>query len=239
MAWRNRSKRGALVALMLIVAATPALAQKQYGPGASDTELKIGTTTPYSGPASAYSAGAVSATAYFTMINEKGGVNGRKINFISLDDAYSPPKTVEQIRRLIESDEVLFLVNPVEAAKGVISAADQKDPADPQWKDDPAMQAWNVWMDKYNPRVDRSDYYAPYGYNIGFAVVQLLKQCGDNLTRENVMEQASHLDMELPLLLPGIRLKTSPTDLRPIKQMRLVRFDGARYVLFSDVLASD
>ena len=126
-----------------------------------------------------------------------------------------------------------------DAAKGIISAAYQKDPADPQWKDDPAMQAWNVWMDKYNPRVNKSDYYAPYGYNIGYAVVQLLKQCGDNLTRENIMKQASHLDMELPLLLPGIRLKTTPTDLRPIKQMRLVRFDGSRYVLFSDVLASD
>ncbi len=370
----------------------------------TDTEIKIGTTTPYSGPASAYAAGAISTTAYFAMINDQGGVNGRKINYISLDDAYSPPKTVEQIRRLIESDEVLFLVNPVgtatnmavvkyinqkqvphlfigtgatvfndpehypwtmswtphyasearstpnislstkpdakiahpvaerrsrprlsvglqararrqgrdhdrvdaglqhhrpdrrfagglaenggrrrvlhghdpkfsaqairkahdidwhpqeivvsvgssiagaikpagfEAAKGIISAAYQKDPADPQWKDDPAMQAWNVWMDKYNPRISKSDYYAPYGYNIGYAVVQLLKQCGDNLTRENIMKQASHLDMELPLLLPGIRLKTSPTDLRPIKQMRLVRFDGSRYVLFSDVLASD
>ena len=115
-AWRNRSTQGAFAALTLILAATPALAQKQYGPGASDTEIKIGTTTPYSGPASAYSAGAVSATAYFTMINEKGGVNGRKINFIRLDDAYSPPKTVEQIRRLMESDEVLFLVNPVGTA---------------------------------------------------------------------------------------------------------------------------
>jgi branched-chain amino acid transport system substrate-binding protein len=125
-----------------------------------------------------------------------------------------------------------------EAAKGIISAAYQKDPADPQWKDDPAMKAWNVWMDKYNPHVDKSDYYAPYGYNIGFVVVQLLKQCGDNLTRENVMKQASHLDMAPPLLLPGIRLRTSPTDLRPIQQMRLVRFNGERYVLFSDVLAS-
>jgi branched-chain amino acid transport system substrate-binding protein len=398
------SNRTVLMALALIVAAAPALAQKRYSPGASDTEIKIGTTTPYSGPASAYSAGAVSITAYFTMINEQGGVNGRKLNFISLDDAYSPPKTVEQIRRLIESDEVLFLINPVgtatnmavvkyinqkkvphlfvgsgatvfndpehypwtmswtphyasegeiyakyilsekpdarigilsqnddlgrdyllgfrrglgdkaatmivssqtyntsdptvdsqvvslkasgadvffivtvpkfsaqairkaydigwrpqefvvsvessiagairpagfEAAKGIISAAYQKDPADPQWKDDPAMRAWNAWMDKYNPRVDKSDYYAPYGYNIGFAVVQLLRQCGDDLTRENVMKQASHLDTALPLLLPGIRLKTSPTDLRPIKQMRLVRFDGERYVLFSEVLASD
>jgi branched-chain amino acid transport system substrate-binding protein len=402
MASRMHSTLGALAAL--VIAATPALAQKQYSPGASDTEIKIGTTTPYSGPASAYSAGAVSTTAYFTMINEQGGVNGRKINFISLDDAYSPPKTVEQTRRLIESDEVLFLVNPVgtatnmavlkyinqkkvpqlfvgsgatvfndpehfpwtmgwtphyasegeiyakyilsvkpdakvailsqnddlgrdyllgfrrglgdrastmivsaltyntsdptidsqivslkasgadalliatvpkfsaqairkaydidwhplkfvvsigssiagairpagfEASKGVISAAYQKDPADPQWKDDPAMKAWNAWMDRYNPRVDKSDYYAPYGYNIGFAVVQILRQCGDDLTRENIMKQASNLDMELPLLLSGIRLKTSPADLRPIKQMRLVRFDGERYVLFSGVLASE
>src|ERR1700736_2472904 len=114
MAWRNRSTLAALAALAL--AATPALAQKQYSPGASDTEIKIGNTAPYSGPASAYSAGAISAAAYFAMINDQGGVNGRKINFISLDDAYSPPKTVEQIRRLIESDEVLFLVNPVGTA---------------------------------------------------------------------------------------------------------------------------
>ncbi|KWV61158.1 branched-chain amino acid ABC transporter substrate-binding protein [Bradyrhizobium macuxiense] len=401
---KKRSTLAAWAALALTLAATPAVAQKHYGPGVTDSEIKIGTTTPYSGPASAYSAGAVSITAYFAMINDQGGVNGRKINFISLDDAYSPPKTVEQIRRLIESDEVLFLVNPVgtapnmavvkyinqkkvphlfvgsgatifndpehypwtmswtphyasegeiyakyilsakpdakigilaqnddlgrdyvmgfkhglgdkaatmivsqqayntsdptvdsqivslraaganvlfiasvpkfaaqairkaydidwhpqvllssvgssiagairpagfEAAKGVISAAYQKDPADPQWKDDPAMKAWNVWMDKYNPHVDKSDYYAPYGYNIGYAVVQILKQCGNDLTRENIMKQASHLDMDLPLLLPGIRLRTTPADLRPIKQMRLVRFNGQRYVLFSDVLESN
>src|SRR6201982_2593676 len=116
MRWRKRSAVTALAALALAFAATSDFAQKNYGPGVTDTEIKIGTTTPYSGPASAYSAGAVSATAYFTMINEQGGVNGRKINFISLDDAYSPPKTVEQIRRLIESDEVLFLVNPVGTA---------------------------------------------------------------------------------------------------------------------------
>src|SRR6476646_7151469 len=392
---------GALLALTSTI--TPAIAQKAYGPGVSDTEIKIGTTTPFSGLASAYSAGAVSATAYFQMINDQGGVNGRKIKYVALDDAYNPPKTVEQTRKLIESEEVLFIVNPVgtapnlavlkyvnqkgvpdlfigtgatvfndpehypwtmswtphyasegeiyaryilstkpdgkigilsqnddlgrdyllgfkrglgdkadkmivssqtyntsvptvdsqvislkasgadvffivtvpkfsaqairkaydidwhpqefvvsvgssiagaikpagfEAATGVISAAYQKDPADPQWKDDPAMKAWNVWMDKYNPRISKSDYYAPYGYNIGYAVVQLLKQCGDNLTRENIMKQASHLDMELQLLLPGVRLKTTPKDLRPIQQMRLVRFDGTRYVLFTDVLAS-
>jgi branched-chain amino acid transport system substrate-binding protein len=399
-----RSILGALMALAMVLAGPPALAQKRYGPGVTDSEIKIGNTTPYSGPASAYSAGAVSIAAYFAMINDQGGVNGRKINFISLDDAYSPPKTVEQIRRLVESDEVSFLLNPIgtatnmavvkylnqkkvphlfigsgatifnepdrypwsmswtphyasegeiyakyilamkpdariailsqnddlgrdyllgfrrglgdkassmivasstynasdptvdsqvvslkasgadvflivtvpkfsaqairkaydidwhplkflisvgssiagairpagfEASRGTISAAYQKDPGDPQWKNDPAMQAWNVWMDKYNPHVDKSDYYAPYGYNIGFAVVQILKQCGYDLTRENIMKQASNLDMELPLLLPGIRLKTTPADLRPIRQMRLVRFDGERYVLFSDVLASE
>src|SRR6201995_753770 len=400
MAWRKLVAGSATAALALLVA-TAALAQKQYGPGVTDKEIKIGTTTPFSGPASAYSAGAVSATAYFQKINDEGGVNGRKINYIALDDAYSPPKTVEQIRKLIESEEVLFLVNTVgtatnnavvkyinqmkvphlfigtgatmfndpekfpwtlswtphyasegeiyakylltskpdakiailsqnddlgrdyilgfkrglgdkaasmivseqtyntsdptvdsqvvslksagadvmvifavpkfaaqairkaydidwhpqefvssvgssiagairpagfEAAKGVISAAYQKDPADPQWRDDPEMKAWNEWMDKYNPRVDKSDYYAPYGYNIGHAVVELLKQCGDNLTRENVMDKALHMNMELPLLLPGIKLTSSPTEHRPIKQMRLGRFNGERYELFSDVL---
>ena len=397
-------RMAATALLAVVLLAGPTAAQKKYYPGASDSEIKLGQTMPYSGPLSGFITLAKAEIAYFQMINDQGGVNGRKINYISLDDAYSPPKTVEQIRRLIESEEVLFLVNPVgtatnmavvkyvnqkqvphlfigtgatvfndpehhpwtmswtphyasegeiyaryilsskpdarigilsqnddlgrdyilglkrglgdkaaamivsaqtyntsdptvdsqvvslktagadvflifavpkfaaqairkaydidwhpqefvssvgssiagaikpagfEAAKGIISAAYQKDPADPQWRDDPAMKAWNAWMDKYNQRVDKSDYYGPYGYNIGYAVVQILKQCGDDLTRENVMKQATHLDMELPLLLPGIRLKTSPTDLRPIKQMRLVRFDGQRYVLFSDVLASE
>src|SRR6201982_2109382 len=104
MAWMNIGARVAVALLALGLAASPALSQKKYGPGVTDTEIKIGTTTPFSGPASAYSAGAVSATAYFAMINDKGGVNGRKINYIALDDAYSPPKTVEQTRRLIESE---------------------------------------------------------------------------------------------------------------------------------------
>src|ERR1700753_2283237 len=116
MAWMKNCARGALALLALGLATTPALSQKKYGPGVTHKEIKIGTTTPFSGPASAYSAGAVSATAYFQMINDQGGVNGRKINYIALDDAYSPPKTVEQNRRLIESEEVLFLVNPVGTA---------------------------------------------------------------------------------------------------------------------------
>src|ERR1700760_1387459 len=112
----DRAKLAVWAGALLVAATMPALAQKQYGPGVTDTEIKIGTTTPYSGPASAYAAGAISATAFFAMINDQGGINGRKVNYISLDDAYSPPKTVEQIRRLIESEEVLFLVNPVGTA---------------------------------------------------------------------------------------------------------------------------
>src|SRR6201994_4677942 len=113
MAWIKSSASVALMLVALGLAATPALAQKKYGPGVTDKEIKIGTTTPFSGPASAYSAGAVSATAWFQKINDDGGINGRKINYIALDDGYSPPKTVEQVRKLIESEEVLFLVNNV------------------------------------------------------------------------------------------------------------------------------
>ena len=116
MAWRKPLAHAAIIAALALVATNPAFAQKKYGPGVTDKEIKIGTTTPFSGPASAYSAGAVSATAYFQKVNDEGGVNGRKINYVALDDAYSPPKTVEQIRRLIESEEVLFLVNPVGTA---------------------------------------------------------------------------------------------------------------------------
>src|SRR5215472_10887197 len=100
-------------ATFALLLAASAFAQKQYGPGVTDKEIKIGTTTPFSGPASAYSAGAVSATAWFQKINDEGGINGRKINYVALDDGYSPPKTVEQVRKLIESEEVLFLVNDV------------------------------------------------------------------------------------------------------------------------------
>ena len=125
-----------------------------------------------------------------------------------------------------------------ENSQNIISSNYLKDPTDPQWKDDAGMKAWNAFLDKYYPEANRADLSVMYAYTVTQGLVHVLKNCGDNLTRENIMKQASHLDMELPLLLPGIRLKTSPTDLRPIKQMRLVRFDGQRYVLFSDVLAS-
>jgi branched-chain amino acid transport system substrate-binding protein len=106
---RNIAK--GLSATGLIVASGLAFGAGQYGPGASDTEIKIGNTMPYSGPASAYGAIGKSETAYFSMLNEQGGINGRKINYISRDDGYSPPKTVEQVRQLVEQDQVLFLFN--------------------------------------------------------------------------------------------------------------------------------
>jgi branched-chain amino acid transport system substrate-binding protein len=398
----HRSMSLLVLALALAGASpTASQAQKKYGPGVSDTEIKIGNTAPYSGPASAYAAAGISELAYFKMLDEKGGVNGRNVTMISLDDGYSPPKTVEQMRRLVESDGVLLVVNPVgtpgnsavyrylnqkkvphlfvgsgatkfndpehfpwtmswtphyvsegriyarylltvkpdariailaqdddlgkdyvqglkdglgeraakmiveeatyevtdptvdsqivslqasganvffnvatpkfsaqairhaydigwhplqfvvsigssiagairpagfERAEGVISAAYQKDPHDPQWQDDAGFKAWDAWMDKYNPTVDKSDYYAVYGYNIGMALTEVLRRCGDDLTRDHVIQEATHLDLALPMLLPGIRVRTSPTDLRAIKQMRLVRFDGQRWVLFGDVM---
>jgi branched-chain amino acid transport system substrate-binding protein len=102
------------------------------------------------------------------------------------------------------------------------------------------MQAWNVWMDKYNPRISKSDYYAPYGYNIGYAVVQLLKQCGDNLTRENIMKQAASLkDFRTEVLLPGIRINTSPTSFAPISSLQLMQFKGERWNLFGDIISGE
>ena len=102
-------RTAAAAVFALALASAPALAQKKYDPGASDTEIKIGNTMPYSGPASAYGTIGKTEAAYFKKINEEGGINGRKINFITLDDGYSPPKAVEMARRLVEQDEVLFL----------------------------------------------------------------------------------------------------------------------------------
>ena len=154
--------------LTLTFAITPAPAQKAYGPGVSDTEIKIGTTTPFSGPASAYSAGAVSATAYFQMINEQGGINGRKINYVALDDAYSPPKTVEQTRKLIESEEVLFIVNPVGTAPNlaVVKYVNQKQVPDlfigtgATMFNDPEHYPWTLsWTPHY---ASEGEIYARY-----------------------------------------------------------------------------
>ncbi len=385
--------------------AMPAAAQKKYDPGASDTAIRIGNIMPYSGPASAYGLIGKTQAAYFKMINDQGGINGRKIEFISYDDGYSPPKTVEQARKLVESDEVLLVFQPLgtasnaaiqrymngkkvpqlfvatgatrfgddpktspftmgwqpnyqsegriyakyvldtkpdgkiavlyqnddygkdvlkglkdglrdrtsmivaeapyevteptidsqvvklkasgadvfvnvatpkfaaqairkvgelgwqplhllnnvsnsvgsvlkpagfEHAKNVLSTAYIKDATDPTWKDDPALKEWNAFMDKYFPDGDRSSNFTVYGYATSQTLVQVLKQCGDDLSRENVMRQAASLkNLAIGALLPGIVVNTSQTDFFPIEQMQMMRFNGERWELFGPVIAGE
>jgi branched-chain amino acid transport system substrate-binding protein len=388
--------------LVLAVTAAPALAQKKYGPGASDTEIKIGQTMPYSGPASAYGVIGKAELGVFARVNDEGGINGRKIKLISLDDGYSPPRTVEQTRRLVEEEQVLFIyqslgtppntaiqkymnarkvphvfvatgatkwgdpqhypwtigwqpnyqteshiyasyilknhpnakigilyqnddygkdylkgfkdglgdkaakmivkevsyevtdptvdsqivtlqasgadtffniTTPKFAAQAIrraydsgwkplhflnlvsasiastltpagleksvslISAVYLKDPSDPTLKNDPEVQAYFAWAKKYLPDGDPTDLFAAYGYASAHTLIQALKQCGDDLSRENVMRQAANLkDVEIPMLLPGIKINTSPTDFYPIEQLQLERFDGKKWVRFGELL---
>ena len=387
----------------LIVASSLAFSAGQYGPGASDTEIKIGNTMPYSGPASAYGAIGKSETAYFNMLNQQGGINGRKINYISRDDGYSPPKTVEQVRQLVEQDQVLFLFNTLgtppntairgylndnkvpqllvatgadkwndpkhfpwtigwqpsyrieariyaryilknlpnakiavlyqnddfgkdyliglqeglgdkagkmivatktyettdptvdsqivalqgsgadvlltaaipkfaaqairkvydigwkpthfmtnvsssvgavfkpagpEKGVGIVSAGYLKDPTDPQWQDAPDFKEWLAWMKKYNAGGNLADGNNVTGYAVTSTLVPILKACGNNLTRENIMKQAASLhDLKVPMLLPGITVSTGPDDFAPIKQMQLMKFDGETWKLFGEVIS--
>jgi|KBSMisStaDraftv2_1062788.scaffolds.fasta_scaffold117750_2 branched-chain amino acid transport system substrate-binding protein len=387
--------------LAALALTSPTWAAPQYGPGVTDTEIKVGQTMPYSGPASAYAAVGKAEVAYFHKINAEGGVNKRRIKLLSLDDAYSPPKTVEQTRRLVEHEEVLAIFGTLgtptnaaihkylnakkvpqlliysadmkwgdpqrypwtiafypnqrtlatiyasyiienrsdakigvlyqaddfgkdylkafkealgpkarmivaeasyevsdpsidsqiislkssgadtlldistpkftaqairkiydidwrpmhfipsgstsipavmrpaglEKSVGVLSAAYLKDPNDPQWKDDPAVKEWLAWMKKFYPDGDTAEIMNAQGYTAAQLFVRVLKQCGDELTRENLMKQAANLkSVELPMLLPGIKLDTSPTDYYPIKQMQMQRFDGTRWVRFGEVM---
>lgn len=393
-----------LIAAYGLATTDAAFAQTRYDPGATDTEIKIGNTSPHSGPASAYSAIAKAQAAYFKMINDRGGINGRMINYISYDDGYSPPKTVEQARKLVESDEVLFLLSNLgtpgntaihkymnqkkvpqlfvssgadkwadpanfpwtmaflpsyrgeariyaqyiianypnakigvlyqnddfgkdyliglkealgekagklivtevpfevsaptidsqivqiraadptvfinigtpkfvaqgikkvgelgwkvvqiipqvsttiagvikpagfENAQGVLSAYYLKDAVDPKWKNDPGMIEWNAFMEKYLPDADRADSMYVYGYAVAQIMMQAIKQCGNDLTRENVMKQAANLDMDVDLLLPGIRVKTGANDYRPIEQLQMMRFTKDQWELFGPVLSSE
>jgi len=400
----HRYGLAATVALGLAaMTASPAAAQKKYDPGASDTEIKIGNINPYSGPASAYGTIGKTIAAYFNKVNAEGGINGRKINFISYDDGYSPPKAVEQARKLVESDEVLFLFQtlgtpsnsaihkymnakkvpqlfvatgatkwgdpknfpwtmgwqpnyqsegriyakyllehhpqgkigilyqnddygkdyvkglkdglagkmqiiseqPYETtdptvdsqiinlkasgadvffnvttpkfaaqaikkaaeigwtpvhllngvsnsvgsvlkpagldnSKGLLSTQYLKDPTDATWKDDPDLKVWAAFMEKYYPDGDRTSTFTVYGYAVAQSLVQVLKQCGDELTRANVMKQAANVkDLKLGMLLPGIAINTSPTDFYPIKQLQMERFNGERWELFGPVMSGD
>ena len=392
-----------LAAAGLLFAGGLAFAAGQYGPGASDTEIKIGNTMPYSGPASAYGVIGKTEAAYFNMLNEQGGINGRKINFISRDDGYSPPKTVELVRKLVEEDQVLFTFNILgtppntavqgylndnkvpqlfvatgadkwndpknhpwtmgwqpsyrveariysryilknlpnakiavlyqnddfgkdyltglreglgdkaekmivatktyettdptvdsqvvalqgsgadtlltaaipkfaaqairkvydigwkpahfltnvsisvgsvirpagpEKAVGIISASYGKDPTDPQWQNGTEYKDWLAWMQKYNASSNTADTNAVYGYNVSQTLIHVLKMCGNDLTRENIMKQAANIqDLKLPMLLPGIVVSTSATDFAPIKQMQLQKFDGTTWQLFGEVIS--
>jgi len=398
---------GAFSAAIALLAATSsgALAQKKYDTGATDTEIKIGNIMPYSGPASAYGVIGKTEDAYFKKINAEGGINGRKINFVSYDDGYSPPKTVEQARKLVESDEVLFIFNSLgtppnsaiqkymnskkvpqlfvatgatkwndpkdfpwtmgwqpnyqsesqiyakyilkelpnakiailyqnddygkdyvkglkdglgakaasmivaeesyettqptidssivklkstnadvffnvttpkfaaqaikkmveiewkplhflnnvsvsigsvmkpagfENAQGIISSAYLKDTSDPQWKDDAGMKAFDEFLAKYFPEGNRIDVNVMYGYTVAQGLVHVLKACGNDLTRENVMKQAANLkNFRTEVLLPGITVNTSPTDFAPISQLQLQRFKGEKWELFGDIIADD
>ena len=389
-------------AVALALSASSVHAQKKYDPGATDTEIKIGQTVPFSGPASAYATIGKAQAAYFNMINAQGGVNGRKINLIQYDDAYSPPKAVEQVRKLVESDEVLLTFqiigtpsnaavqkylnakkvpqlfaatgaskftdpknfpwtlgyNPnyfvegriygqyilkqypnakvgvlyqnddlgrdylngikaglgdkaatmivaeasyemsdptidsqiiklksagadlffsastpkfaaqaikknaelgwkpvhildinatsvgavmqpagLEASKGVISVNYGKDPLDPTWKDDPGMKNYFDFMAKYFPEGDKNSSFNTYGYSTAQLMVHVLKQCGDDLTRENVLKQATNLkNVQLDLALPGIVGNTTPNDYRVNKQLQMMKFNGERWELFGPIL---
>ncbi|HET7547248.1 MAG TPA: ABC transporter substrate-binding protein [Usitatibacter sp.] len=392
----------AIASLVAVLGAAPgAFAQKKYDTGASDTEIKIGQTMPYSGPASAYGTIGRIEAAYFKMINEQGGINGRKLNLISLDDGYSPPKTVEATRRLVEQEQVLFDFQPLgtapnsaihkymnakkvpqlfvatgatkwgdpkhfpwtmgwqpsyqtegkiyakdilashpnakiavlyqnddygkdllkglkeglgakasmivkeasfevtdpsidsqilslkdsgadvfvniatpkfaalairkvydsgwrpvhylnnvalsigsvlkpaglEKSKGLITVAYLKDATDPEWANDPAMNEYKAFLKKWYPEGNVADSSNVYGYSAAMTLVQVLKQCGDNLTRENIMKQAASLKhLQLPLARPGIEVNTAPDDFFPFEALQLARFDGERWVAYGKVI---
>ena len=401
-----RSRLQALSTIIVLAAAsTGALAQKKYDTGATDTEIKIGNIMPYSGPASATGVSGKTEAAYFRKINAEGGINGRKITFISYDDAYSPPKTVEQARKLVESDEVLLIFSPLgtapnsaiqrymnekkvpqlfvqtgaakwndpkqfpwtmgwgpnyqsegriyaryilqerptgkigilyqnddygkdyvkgirdglgakaasmiigeesyettaptidshvvalksegadifisittpkfsaqsikkvaelgwkplfilnsagastgavmrpagfENGQNIISAIFQKDATDPQWKDDAGIKNFDAFLTKYFPEGNRDDGFVMVGYNVAQTMVHVLRECGDDLTRANIMKQAASIrGLQLEGLLPGVTLNTSATDFAPIKQFQLRKFKGERWELFGDIISGD
>jgi branched-chain amino acid transport system substrate-binding protein len=393
-----------LAGLLATAIAGTAHAEKKYDPGATDSEIKIGNIMPYSGPASAYATIGKTEAAYFNKINAEGGINGRKISFISYDDGYNPAKTVEQARKLVESDEVLLIFNslgtanntaiqkymnarkvpqlfvstgaakwndpknfpwtmgwqpsyqveariyaayilknypgktigvlyqnddfgkdyviglhdglgdqaskliaveasyettsptvdsqvvqirsanpdifvnvatpkfaaqairklgelkwtPVhfltnvsvsvgsvmkpagyENGQGILSAAYLKDPKDPKWKDDPAMNEWRAFMTKWYPEGDQEDAATVFAYGIARGLEQVLRQCGDDLTRENIMKQAANLNFEIGIYLPGTRIRTNPTDFAPLEQLQMMRFKGDSWELFGPIMSGE
>jgi branched-chain amino acid transport system substrate-binding protein len=390
---------GKNVRAALIVATVFAAAQNASR--AAETTIRLGNTAPYSGPASAYGTIARAEAAYFQMLNDQGGINGRKIEFLTLDDAYSPAKTVEQTRKLVEQDDVLAMFSSVGTAPnisvqkylnakrvpqifvssgatrwndpghfpwtvgfnptyelegklyaqyilktkpdakiaviapnedagkdyvrgfkeglgehinqlvsettyltadptidsqmvtmresgadvffaeatpkfaaqaikkaasmgwkpliilptvsnsfwavlepaglensiGVVTGLYLKDPNDARWADDPALKDWFSWMQKYQPNASTGDLFNVQGYTVAQIMALVLKNCGDDLSRDNIIKQTKSLDgIEMPLLLPGIKVTVDPDNVTPIRQIQMARFDGKSWVLFGDVL---
>jgi ABC-type branched-subunit amino acid transport system substrate-binding protein len=396
----NRIRRGIVAGVAAGLLAAPAFAQKKYDTGANDKEIVIGGISPYSGPASAYGTIGKGIGAYFDKVNAEGGVNGRKLKWVSYDDGYNPAKTVEMARKLVEQDEVLLIFNvlgtppnsaihkylnqkkvpqlfnatgatkwgdpknfpwtmgwqpsyqsegriyaqhvletrpnakvailyqnddygkdylkgfedglgdkaksmivkkltyevtdptidsqmvelkssgadvffnittPKFAAQAIKKAADigwkpvhylngvsssvgsvimpagpqnavdvitayyLKDPTDAQWQGTQEYRDWLAWMQKYHPSGDLKDANNVYAYTVAQTMVEVLKRAGDNLTRENIMKISANLDLTLPMLLPGVNVKTSPEDFFPIERQQLQRWDGKQWVRFGKV----
>ena len=401
---KKNLKKIAFAALLVTAIGGTAQAQKKYDPGATDTEIKVGNIMPYSGPASAYATIGKTEAAYFNKLNSEGGINGRKVNFISYDDGSSPPKAVEQARKLVESDEVLLIFNSLgtpsnsaiqkymnakkvpqlfistgaakwndpknfpwtmgwqpnyqteariyaayilknhpgktigmlyqnddfgkdyviglreglgdkanklilvessyetssptvdsqvvqikganpdifiniatpkfaaqaikkiaelnwhpihfltnvsgsiggvmkpagyENDQGILSTAYLKDPKDPEWKNDPAMNEWRAFMTKWYPEGDQDDAATVFAYGVAKGLEQVLRQCGDDLTRENVMKQAANLNFEIGIYLPGTKIKTSPTDFAPLEQLQMMRFKSETWERFGPVMSGE
>jgi len=396
-------KRALMAVLGLALVGSVAGAKET--PGVTATEIKLGQTMPYSGPASAYAAIGRGEVAFFKMVNDKGGIGGRKIDLQSLDDGYNPPKAVEQIKKLVENEGVAFIFNSLgtpsntaiqkylnqkkvpqlfvatgadkwseykanpwtmgwqpsyrieariyaqyilkekPAAKicilyqnddfgkdyvigmkdglgdkygkmvikeatyevtdptidsqvvtlqgagcdtlvtaatpkfaaqvirkvfdigwkplffmtnvsisigsvltpagldkstGIITGAYLKDPTDPTWKDDAGMNEWREFMKKYLPEADANDVNYVYAFGVASTLMQVLKQCGNDLSRENVMKQAASIShLKLSVALPGVEVNTSPTDFRPISQMQLAKFNGKTFERFGEVLSGE
>jgi branched-chain amino acid transport system substrate-binding protein len=125
----------------------------------------------------------------------------------------------------------------LDASKGLVAAIYLKDPTDPAWRQDGGVAAYLAFMKKYDPAGDPDDGLNVYGYSVAETLVTVLRQCGDDLTRANVMKEAAHLDLQLPMLLPGVKIETSPTDYRVIKDMQLGRFDGKQWVRFGGIVS--
>jgi branched-chain amino acid transport system substrate-binding protein len=148
-------------------------------------------------------------------------------------------KPVHMLNSVSSSVAAVMTPAGLEKGVGVVSLAYYKDPTDPQWKDDAAFKQWVAWMDKYYPDGDKADAFNVYAYNLAMTMVQVLKQCGNELTRENIMKQAANLDLDLPMFLPGVKVGTTPTQFFPVREMQLTKFDGKIFERFGEVIKTE